>query len=273
LVVLVVIFAAAAWFIYTANSSEQKKQTTLKNQLAQSQLTYKSGLAQKTTLDKTSADLATQLAAAKVLLANAHFRTAAESIEYDQIIYALAAAANVKVTTLTASAASVIQEQNTTYQMTTFTLNVEGFSPDAIFATSADDTAYITSIYNNILDLVAKINASPDFDTTTIQSISIARPAPMTDADIQAMISGINGVITQENQDAINKLTEQTKIDNSDLTQPEIDALVKTAVDKLIADALKAQTPDQIKVLLDQAGIATPSSVITINVWASKGAN
>jgi len=52
----------------------------------------------------------------------------------------------------------------------------------------------------------------------------------------------------------------------------QIDALVQTAVDQLVASALTAQSAGQIQILIDQAGIPAPSAVITINVWSSKGA-
>ena len=95
----------------------------------------------------------------------------------------------------------------------------------------------------------------------------------MTDGDIQAMIDGINAKIASGIQDQITELTNQITSDNSDLPQVQIDALVQTAVDKLVASALAAQSAGQIQILIDdQAGIATPSAVITLSVWTSQGA-
>jgi len=111
LVVLVVVFFGSGWvYFYSANSSELKKQTQLKNTLSLSQTTYKNGLTQKAALENTGVDLANQLAAAKALLAAAHFRSSAESIDYDGLIYALAGTAKVRVTSLTASAPTAITE-------------------------------------------------------------------------------------------------------------------------------------------------------------------
>jgi hypothetical protein len=272
LVVLVVVFVAAAGFIYSANSSELKKQTQLKNSLSQSQTIYKSGLSQKTTLENTNTDLTTQLAAAQALLAAAHFRSSAESIDYDGIIYALADTAKVQVTNLTASAPAAITEGTTVYQAETFTISVTGFPPNKIFAKASDDSAYISIIVGNIQAFLASIAASPDFDTSTIQSVNLSSPTPMTDADIQAEIDAINAKITAENQDQITALTNKIQTDNASLPQAQIDALVQTAVDQLVASALTAQSAGQIQILIDQADVATPSAVITINVWASKGA-
>ena len=273
LVVLVVVFLAAGGFIYSANSSELKKQTQLKNTLSQSQTIYKNGLAQKTTLENTGVDLANQLAAAKALLTAAHFRSSAESIDYDGIIYALAGTAKVQVVSLTASAPAAITEGTTVYQATTFTISVTGFAPNKIFAKAVDDSAYISAVVGNFQALLDSIAASPDFDTAVIQSVNISSPQPMTDGDIQAMIDGINAKIASGIQDQITDLTNQITSDNSDLPQVQIDALVQTAVDKLVASALAAQSAGQIQILIDdQAGIATPSAVITLSVWTSQGA-
>ena len=272
LVVLVVVFVAAAGFIYSANSGELKKQTQLKNTFSQSQTIYKNGLAQKTTLQNTNASLTTQLAAAQALLAAAHFRSSAESIDYDGIIYALAGTAKVQVSSLTASAPAAITEGTTVYQAQTFTISVTGFPPNKIFAKASDDSAYISAVVGNIQALLASIAAGPDFDTTTIQSFNLSSPVPMTDAGIQTEIDGINAKITAENQDQITALTTKIQTDNAGLPQAQIDVLVKTAVDQLVASALAAQSAGQIQILIDQAGIAAPSAVITINVWTSKGA-
>ena len=100
----------------------------------------------------------------------------------------------------------------------------------------------------------------------------LGRLAGQTDADIQAEIDGINSKITAANQDQITALTGKIQTDNAGLPQDQIDALVQTAVDKLVASALTAQSAGQIQILIDQAGIATPSAVITLNVWTSQGA-
>jgi hypothetical protein len=272
LVVLVVVFLAAGGFIYSANSSKLKKQTQLKNTLSQSQTSYRNDLAQKTTLQNTNASLTSQLAAVQALLAAAHFRSSAESLDYDGIIYALASTSKVQVTSLMASAPAAITEGTTVYQAETFTISVTGFPPNKIFAKASDDSAYITTVVSNIQAFLASIAASPDFDTTTIQSVNLSSPPPMTDTDIKAEIDGINAKIASENQDQITVLTNQITSDNAYLPQAQIDVLVKTAVDKLVASALAAQSAGQIQILIDQAGITTPSAVITINVWTSQGA-
>jgi hypothetical protein len=128
-------------------------------------------------------------------------------------------------------------------------------------------------VINNILNFTNKIAASPDFDTAVIQSVDITESAPMTAADIQGLIDGINNKIAAEIQDQISALTAQIQTDNTDtLTQEQIDALIKTETAGLVAKTLAAKTADEIKVMVDEASIKRPSAVIVINIWTYKGA-
>jgi hypothetical protein len=95
----------------------------------------------------------------------------------------------------------------------------------------------------------------------------------MTAADIQTLIDGINNMITAEIKDQIDALANQIKTDNADiLTQEQIDALIQTETADLVAKTLAAKTADEIKVMVDEAGIARPSATITITIWTYKGA-
>jgi hypothetical protein len=273
LVVLIIAFVAAAGFLYKSNSSEVNRQKSLKDNLTKNQAAYNSGLAQKAALEKTATDLANQLASAKSLLAGVHFRPSSESIEYDRILLGTADSAKLLITNITATPPVAFTEQNNTYQVTTFTVTVEGLSPDGIFATSKDDADYITAVVNNILVFSNAIATSPDFDTAIIQPVNINVPNHMTAADIQAEIDGINNKIRTEIKNAIDALTSQILTDNADtLTQDQIAGLVQTETDKLVAETLKAKSADEVKVLVEQSGIESPSATITINIWTYKGA-
>jgi hypothetical protein len=273
LVVLIIAFVAAAGFLYKSNSSEVNRQKSLKDNLTKNQAAYNSGLAQKAALEKTATDLANQLASAKSLLAGVHFRPSSESIEYDRILLGTADSAKLLITNITATPPVAFTEQNNTYQVTTFTVTVEGLSPDGIFATSKDDADYITAVVNNILVFSNAIATSPDFDTAIIQPVNINVPNHMTAADIQAEIDGINNKIRTEIKNAIDALTSQILTDNADtLTQDQIAGLVQTETDKLVAETLKAKSADEVKMLVEQSGIESPSATITINIWTYKGA-
>ena len=267
LVGLVVVFVAVAAYIYTTNSSETKKQNQLKSTLNQSQVIYANGLAQKAALQTTSTGLANQLASAKALLAQSSFRSSAESIEYDRTLYSLAAASKLNVTSLTSSAPSSMVDQGTTYKVTTFTVNVVGFVPAAIFSKSADDTAYINSVVNNLNGYLESIIASPDFNTAIIPNVNFAVPPAMTDDQVQAEISTINGFVSTQQKTAIDALTLQIQTANATLPSDQVTALVTSAVNDLIAQTIKNATPAQLAMLLTRAGVPSPSAVITINVW------
>jgi len=267
LVGLVVVFVAVAAYIYTTNSSETKKQNQLKSTLNQSQVIYANGLAQKAALQTTSTGLANQLASAKALLAQSSFRSSAESIEYDRTLYSLAAASKLNVTSLTSSAPSSMIDQGTTYKVTTFTVNVVGVVPVAIFSKSADDTAYINSVVNNLNGYLESIIASPDFNTAIIPNVNFAVPPAMTDDQVQAEISTINGFVSTQQKTAIDALTLQIQTANATLPSDQVTALVTSAVNDLIAQTIKNATPAQLAMLLTRAGVPSPSAVITINVW------
>ena len=273
LLAIIVIFVAAAGFLYMSNSSELKRKTQVTDNLTKSQATYNSGLAQKAALAKTATDLASQLASAKTLLAQTHFRSSSESVEYDRILYSIADAAALQLTSLSATAPADVHELNNTYQLTTFSLMVEGLSPDGIFSSPADDTAYNDTVVKNILDFMNKISTSPDFDTANIQSVNISVPKTMTGADIQTEIDGINTKIAAEIKTQIDTLAAQIKADNATtLTQDQINTLINTETAQLVATTLTAKTADEVKALVAQANIARPSATITINIWTYKGA-
>jgi len=273
LVVLIVVFAAAAGFLYKSNSSEVNRQKGLKDNLTKNEAAYNSGLAQKAALEKTATDLANQLASAKSLLAGIHFRPSSESIEYDRILYSIADANKLRVTNITTAPPGSISELNNTYQVTSFNVTVEGLSPDAIFSAAKDDRDYIAGVISNLLAFSNAVAASPDFDTAIIQPVSITIPSAMADAEIQSEIDGINAKIASELKDAIATLTAQIQADNADtLTSAQITALVQTETDKLVAETLKAKSADEVKALVQQANIQSPSATFTINVWTYKGA-
>ena len=270
---VIVIFGAVAGYLYTANKAEITNQTQLKATIAKDQVTINKGITQKADLDKAAADIAGQLESAQASLADIHFRPAVQSIEYDRILYALADVSKIRINKLTASPPMDIKELNNAYQLTKFTVTVEGLSPDGIFSATGDDTTYISSVVSSILDFTNKIATSPDFDTAVIESIDITEPNPMTADDVQGLIDSINAKIAAGIEDEITALATKIRTDYADtLTTEQIDALINTETAKLIAATLAAKTPEEIKTMVDEASIARPSAVITINIWTYKGA-
>jgi hypothetical protein len=273
LLALVVVFVAVGGFLYAADSREKKQHDVLNDAISKNQATLKSNLAQKTAKEKEAADLESQLAAAKALLVKADFRTSAQSIEYDRILFSIADGAKLQVNSLNATPSLDFKEKDTTYQLTTFTVTLEGLTPEAIFTATSDSTAYISATVTKILDFVNKVTTSADFDTAVIQSVNINAPKPMTDKDIKGLIEKINGMVEEEITDAIDALTEEIQTDNEGtLTQEEIDALIETETAKLVQKTLTEKNTDEVKALLEQVALDKPSAVITIKIWTYKGA-
>lgn len=270
LVVLVIVFAAAAAYIYAANSSEASKQKQLKNTLNQSQVIYANGLAQKGALQTTATTLASQLADAKASLAQSSFRSSVESIDYDRLLYGLAGASKLNITSLTSSAPSSITDGSTAYKVTTFTLTVTGMVPSSIFSKASDDTDYINLVMDNINAFLQSVENSPDFNTAIIPTVNFTTPPSMTDDQVQALIANIDSMVEAQQATAITTLTQQIQAANiGTLTPDQINDLVTKAVNDLVAQTLKSDTPAQLAMLLTRANIPTPAAVININIWSN----
>ena len=267
LIGLVIVVIAVCGYLLTANSSQTKKQTQLKDTLNQSQVIYANGLAQKAALETTATTLASQLASAQALLAQSTFRSSAQSIEYDEKLYSIANASNVNITSLTSGSPSTVTVQNTTYKVTTFNLAVAGLTPDTIFKNGADDISYINSVVKNIMNFKTAIDNSPDFNTAIIKPVNISEPTPMTDATVQGLITNINSIVATQQAAAIAASTAQVTLADAGETQAQITADITTATNQIIAKTIAAATPAQITALMAQAGVPSPTGTFTISVW------
>jgi hypothetical protein len=251
---MVVVFVAVAGYLYYANSNDSKKPTQLKTDISRNQVILDKGVADKAAKDKEAAALAAQLASAKAALAKVNFRSSAESIEYDRIFYILADNAKLQLTNLTAATPVERKDGQNAYKVSTFTINVEGKTPDTIFNTAADSVAYLTANVTNILTFIDQIATTADFDTATIQTVNISEPKPMSDTEIKDKIKAIKEIIKGQ-------LTEDEK---KDLTDDQITALVESKY--------AALTKDDIPKLLQLAGFDKPSATVTVEIWTYKGA-
>jgi len=254
LLVIIIVFVLVALLLDSDNSKVVKKNNALKYNISSGQITLSQGEAALAAQEKDTTDIESSLANAQSALAKINFLSSAESIDYDGKLFSFAANNNLQITSLGATPPSDTTENNNTYQLTTFTLNVEGITPDTIFASTKDYSAYFSAAINSMLAFTNEIVNSPDFNTAMIPSISIASPAPMTDADIVALKNSINNEVQ----------AGLTADETQGLTNDEIAALVQTQI--------KTMKPAQVQVLIEQAGITKPSATITIQVWTLKGA-
>jgi cell division protein FtsB len=281
LIALVVVFLATGGYLYYANSQDSKQITTLNSEIAKNKVTVNKSLADKATKNTEAATLDTQLASAKAALAKINFRSSSESIEYDKLLFSIAADSKLQVTGLTATPVSLIKEGAVTYQQTTFTINLQAFVPDKIFANGKEDTDYINTNINNILAFIHSVAANPNFDTAVMDTVNMTAPKPMSDEEVLALIDSINtrvyGQMSEADKTTLsNNIAQIIAAQNAALTVPLTDAQMlainKTETDKAVAARLAALTPDQLKVLLEESTIGKPAAAITINIWTYKGA-
>jgi hypothetical protein len=159
-----------------------------------------------------------------------------------------------QITNLNATAPLDMQEGDITYQVTTFTVSMEGLIPTTIFSTSQDSVNYISSTVDYILACVNTVATSADFDTTQIQSVNISAPEPMTDLEVKQLIEDINGLV------------------ESKLTKEETEGLTEDQKAALVQSKLAAMPSDKIQQLMEEAGFDKITAVVIIKIWTCKGA-
>jgi hypothetical protein len=254
LLAIVVVFVGVAGWLYSANSSEVNKQNNLKQSITLNQKTLSQGKAANAAAETEAATLESEVANAQSGVDKVNFLNSAESIDFDRLLVSMSADNNLQITSLTATPPADTQDNNNTYQLTTFTVNVEGVAPQKIFASTADSVSYITATVNSIAAFAHEVASNPDFNTAEMPSVNLTAPAPMTDADIATL----NAAIDSEVQAGL------TAADTQGLTPDQITALVQSDLTKM--------TSGQIQALIEQAGFTAPNATITIKVWALKGA-
>ena len=251
---IIVILLVAAGLLYAANSREVSRQEELTDEIARNQASRNNGIAEKKAKEAEAVTLTEQLASAQQLLNQTDFRASAESVEYDRILFSIANSAGLQVTNITATSPAVKKENNITYQVTIFAINVEGRTPGTLFNKSQDSKNYIDNVVNNILTYINNVATSEDFDSTLIQSVSMSTPEPMTAEEISDMLESIKGNIRDE------------------LTDAETEGKTEDEIEQLVSTKLSAKSSSEIQLLLEEEGLDKPSAVITIEIWTYKGA-
>jgi hypothetical protein len=254
LAAIIIVSLAGVGLLFLMDMKEQDKHDALNDQISMAQLQIARGIEQKQEKEAEATALAAQLAGAEALLAQTGFRSSAESIEYDRILFQIAADTQLQVNGITATAPIDLKEGTITYQQTTFTVSLEGLAPGVLFSMPMDSTSYIDGVVNNILEYVNAVATSADFDTAQIQTVSISAPEPMTIDDISNMIESISGQVESE-------LTDEEKEGKTD---DEIAALVQSK--------LAAKTSSEIALLMERAGLEKPSASVTIRIWTYREA-
>jgi type II secretory pathway pseudopilin PulG len=255
MVVTIIVVVAGAFLLWMSDSKEKSRQDDLNSQITAAQAQIGRAANQKAEKEAEAAALAAQLTEAKALLAQTGFRSSAESIEYDRLLFQIASDNHLEVNSITATAPLDLKEGDITYQQAAFNISLEGLTPTVIFASPQDSTRYIDGVVNDVLAFVNTLATSADFDTTQIQSVNINSPEPMTEEEIASMVESINKQVESQ-------LTDEEK---EGQTEEQIAALVQAK--------LAVMTPPEISSMMEIAGLEKPSATITIKIWIFKGAS
>jgi hypothetical protein len=228
----VVIFVAAALFLYFRYSGQISEQKQLKSDISQAEgiLTKLSSQEQELQDELSDVESRLELASSLIDITKAVFPETVQSIEYHEKFFEIADDCKLIITNLTASAPSLTKEgtkeQPIDYEVTSFTVRVQGIIPEEdIYAVSQWSESYIYNTVDNILKYVNSIASGDYFVTATVESVNITVPEPLTDVTIDEMRIAIRDGLTEE----------ETK----DKTAIQIGELVEQKLVQQIIDTLK----------------------------------
>jgi len=189
----VVLFVAAFGVLYMMYSGQQNEQDSLRSKLAANQAALpklvterESWQAQLVALQDQLALRQSELAAANQALAQASsgWPVAAESIEYDATLFRIADGWNLQVQSLVAGEKTSKTVQGITFGTTTFTISLTTPAIKATEAIEYQDKVY--GVVNDILSYVDSLAKAKEFDTATIDTVTIAVPPAMTREELDS---------------------------------------------------------------------------------------
>jgi len=194
----VVIFGVAFGLLYMSYSKQLSDQQSLKAKLAtnQAQLSRLSTDKQnwQNQLAQVQAQLAQKqkdLASATTLAANVSsgWPNDAQSIDYDETLFNLAAGWNLPITVVSATDASPLSINGISFQTTKFSISVTGQPITSGFATTLDYETYIYSVVGNILGFVDTLSKDKNFATARIDLVNLTVPQLLTADQLAAKTS------------------------------------------------------------------------------------
>ncbi|HEX73771.1 MAG TPA: hypothetical protein G4N93_01295 [Dehalococcoidia bacterium] len=172
--VFIIAVGVLGW-VYLEQRGEQQR---LDNSLSLAQSTLPTVTSQREGLESRLTEVDTKLAEAELLLdgTKASFPESVESIEYDETIFDIADDCNLKIINLTASEPRDKEDEDITYYITSFEVEVEG------------TVAHIL----NFIETIATSDFSPgetSFVNAYIEAVSMSIPEPGEDEQPSANIS------------------------------------------------------------------------------------
>ena len=189
LILAIGIFVVAGIFLNQMHAKQKEETEQLNTQLAAAQLLVPKLIADKEDLDGQLAQMQADLSDAQLVLDEnkAKFPNDAESIEYDELIFEIAHDRDLDIDTLAASEAAQYSVDNVEFNVTSFTITLKGNAEGESFTSAQEYRAFTYQTVMDILDFISAVAEGPDFSTTTIESVDIDLPEPLTDDDILEM--------------------------------------------------------------------------------------
>jgi hypothetical protein len=168
---------AIIFFLYSGQSGEREQ---LNDRLATTQGLLPGLIAEKEDLAGQLAQQQAELDKAKVALdkSEAEFPKAAESIEYDEVLFKLAKQSGLLIVELSASepAKEGVKGTDVSYAVSTFTVVL--WNADSPPGNAGDFEIYIDQTVDKVLDFVHLVVTTPDFGVATIRVVSIDKLEP-----------------------------------------------------------------------------------------------
>ena len=181
LILVIGIFVIASGSLYWLYLQEGPKQEELNAQLSAVQAKIPKLAAERANLESTLTELEDNLAqvTSQLRTAKAVFPAAVESIEVDELLFGIANDWGLEITSLTASEPSDLK---VAVEVETEDIEAE----DVTYLVTSFDV-YVKGEVSDILNFIHTIVTHRDFDTATVEIVSIVIPDPVSEEEKEGL--------------------------------------------------------------------------------------
>lgn len=191
----VAIFIIGFVVLYMMYSRQGDEQEQLKSKIAANQAALVGLIKERESWQSQLLNLQDELAQRRDALTEANLAlsqagtgwpTSAESIEYDEKLFAMADAWNLEITLVTAVEPTEIKVEGITFTVSSFNVEVKGKprEEDKLSRTYAEYREYLYKTVDDILAFVNTIVNDKDFASAGIELVSMQVPQPLTQEEI-----------------------------------------------------------------------------------------
>jgi hypothetical protein len=189
----VAIFIIGFVVLYMMYSRQGDEQEQLKSNIAANQAALVGLIKERESWQSQLLNLQDELAQRQDALTEANLAlsqaaagwpTSAESIEYDEKLFAMADAWNLEITMVTAVEPTEIKVEGITFTVSSFNVEVKGKPRDELSRTAAEYREYLYKTVDDILAFVHTIVNDKDFASAGIELVSMQVPLPLTQEEI-----------------------------------------------------------------------------------------